>query len=178
MVRIDPVLSLTLASAVASLFLASVIHKIRDPWRFREAVRGFELLPESLINVGAAVVWVAEFAVVVAFIFGATRTIGMSIAAALVTMYAGAIGVNLIRGRTRIDCGCVGFSERQHLGGWMVARNLVIAAAALVACLPRAPRELALLDGFVVVCAALCVAGLYMAQGLLADARQRWQGES
>jgi hypothetical protein len=178
MPRIDPVLSLTLASAVASLFLASVIHKIRDPWRFREALRGFAVLPESLTAVVAAVVFVAELAVVVAFIFGSTRTLGMFVAAALVTLYAGAIAVNLIRGRTRIDCGCVGYGERQHLAGWMVARNLVIAAAALGACLPRSPRELMLIDGLVIIFAALSAAGLYMAQGLLADARQRWQRES
>jgi hypothetical protein len=178
MLRIDPVLSLTLASAVASLFLASVIHKIRDPWRFREAVRGFELVPLSLINVAAGAVFIAEFAVVMLFIFGATRSYGMLIAAGVVTLYAGAIGVNLIRGRTRIDCGCMGFSERQPLAKWMVARNLIIAAAALIACLPRSPRELMAWDGFVIVCAALSAVGLYMAQGLLVHARQRWQGES
>jgi hypothetical protein len=178
MPRIDPVLSLTLATAVASLFLASVIHKIRNPWRFRDALSGFALLPESLVSAAMAVVFVAEFAVVVAFIFGNTRVIGMLLAAALLTLYASAIAVNLLRGRTRIDCGCVGFGERQQLGKWMVVRNLVITSAALAACLPRVSRDLTSIDFFVIVCAALCAAGLYMAQGLLADARQRWQGES
>jgi hypothetical protein len=178
MPRLDPVLSLTLATAVASLFLASVIHKSRDPWRFREAVSGFRLLPERGVTAVAALVFVMELAVVAGFILGSTRVYAMWVAALLLVMYAGAIAVNIRRGRVRIDCGCVGFGERQLLSRWMVARNGLIAVAALVACLPRVPRELMPMDVFVIVCAALAAALLYVAQGVLADARQRWQGES
>jgi hypothetical protein len=60
----------------------------------------------------------------------------------------------------------------------MVGRNLFVAGAALVACLPRSSRELMPMDIFVIVCAACAAAVLYIAQGLLADARERWQGES
>jgi hypothetical protein len=178
MPRLDPVLSLTLATVVASLFLASVLHKIRDPWRFREAVSGFRVLPERWVNGVASLVFVAELGVVAGFVLGSTRLYAMWIAAALLTLYAGAIAVNIRRGRVRIDCGCVGFGERQLLSRWMVVRNVLIAGAALVACLPRVARELLPMDVFVIVCAALAAGLLYVAQGLLADARQRWQGES
>ena len=49
-------------------------------------------------------------------------------AAALLAAYGAAIGVNLARGRRHIDCGCVGPAARRPIGGWLVARNGVLAA--------------------------------------------------
>jgi len=178
MPRIDPVLSLTFATAVASLFFTSVVHKIKDPYRFRDAVSGFALIPEPLILATAIFVLVCECSVVATFILGSTRAAGMCVAGTLMVLYAGAIVVNLLRGRTRIDCGCVGFLPQQHLGWWMVARNAVVATGAFIASLPRAPRELTSMDFFVVICAACAAAALYSAQGMLAHVHRRWQGET
>src|SRR5262249_43406760 len=69
----------------------------------------------------------------------------------LLGLYAGAIAINLARGRRDIDCGCAGPAARRPISGWLVARNLVLAGIALAGCAPLAPRLLGWIDGFAVV---------------------------
>jgi hypothetical protein len=75
-------------------------------------------------------------------------------AAGLLLVYTGAILINLVRGRTDIDCGCAGPARRQPLGVGLVVRNLVLLSAALLSELPARPRALVWIDGLT------CAAGL------------------
>jgi hypothetical protein len=88
----------------------------------------------------------------------------------LVPAVAVAIGVNLARGRTSIDCGCLGVGRRAPISRWMVGRNVVLAAVVLLAALPRGARELAALDIVTIVGALLSLAALYSAQSALTRA--------
>jgi hypothetical protein len=86
------------------------------------------------------------------------KSVGL-VPAALLAFYAVAMGVNLIRGNTLLDCGCSIGSQRQPVTWTLVARNVAMAIAALVLVLPSAPRSLELLDiaslgGGVLLCAA------------------------
>src|SRR3990170_4114641 len=65
---------------------------------------------------------------------------------ALLAAYALAIAINLLRGRTRIDCGCLGFGRHDRIAWTMVARNLVLIALALALLLPASPRRLVAFD--------------------------------
>ncbi len=76
----------------------------------------------------------------------ATRAPAAGLGIALLLAYAGAIGVNLRRGRTELDCGCGGADERRPIAAWMVVRNLVLAAGLAVLALPWQPRALAAAD--------------------------------
>ena len=92
-------------------------------------------------------------------------------AAALLVVYAGAMLVNLWRGRRDIDCGCAGPARRQPLGAGLVARNGVLVAAALAAALPGTARSLTWLDASTIAFASGALALLYVAvEGLLANA--------
>jgi hypothetical protein len=55
---------------------------------------------------------------------------GAVIAVALLALYAGAMGVNILRGRTRIECGCGGAPNL--LSPVLLARNAVLAAIAAI----------------------------------------------
>jgi hypothetical protein len=56
----------------------------------------------------------------------------------LLAVFAVAMAVNLVRGRTQIDCGCsLGYGGGPSLGWGLIARNLAIAA--LLVCGPVAP---------------------------------------
>ena len=48
----------------------------------------------------------------------------------LLAIYTGAIASNLARGRREIDCGCFASSARVPLSPWLIARNLILIAAA------------------------------------------------
>ena len=66
--------------------------------------------------------------------------------AVLLLVYTLAIGINLLRGRRDIDCGCGGPARRQTLSGWLVARNLVLMVLGLGCFMPVTARVLYWMD--------------------------------
>ena len=73
----------------------------------------------------------------------------------LLATYALAMGINLSRGRSQIDCGCG--DTPQSLSGLLVLRNCVLAIGALLLLAPVATRPLNALDMlFAVLFVAAC----------------------
>ncbi|MGH8629603.1 MAG: MauE/DoxX family redox-associated membrane protein, partial [Burkholderiales bacterium] len=68
------------------------------------------------------------------------------LACALLLVYALAMGINLARGRRDIDCGCFKSALKQTISGWLIGRNLLLAAAAAALLLPLAGRTTGVLD--------------------------------
>jgi uncharacterized membrane protein len=77
--------------------------------------------------------------------------------------------VNLHRGRTSIDCGCIGASSRRRIGPAMVVRNIVLSGIVLLAAWPQAERSLAALDLLTIAGATLVSALLYLVLDTLAS---------
>ena len=167
MYALDPAVSTIIALGVALLFGAAALHKLKDGSRFRTALAGYGLVPAALNPAAALGLVVLESLTAAMLPFAASRRVGALLAAGLLVSYALAIGVNLLRGRTSIDCGCLGAGQRNRIGGWMVIRNLGLAAAALAAMLPTTDRSLTSLDVVTIVGAVLALAALYAAQDSL-----------
>ena len=157
----DQVIDATVRTALALLLLAAAAHKIRDPARFRSTVADYRLLPPPLVTVGAAILVLSEVAIAVAL--AGARSWGLAGAAALLGLYAAAIAVNLARGRRHLDCGCTGPVLRRPISGWLVLRNLVLIAIALVDLLPVTTRPLVWIDHLTVVAATAAFAACWMA---------------
>jgi len=153
----DPVVDLTLRTAMALVFVAAASHKLRDPGRFRATLAEYRLLPEGL----APLVAVAEVAAAGALLVPGTRAAGLLAAAVLLLVYGAAIAINLARGRRDIDCGCAGPGVRRPISGWLVARNAALAAAALVGLAPVHPRGLVWVDAVTVAGATAALAACY-----------------
>jgi hypothetical protein len=166
-IALDPAVSAIVALAVALLFGAASLHKLADWRRFRDALSGFGLLPAWLAKAAAPCLVALECTTAVLLPPAATRPAGAVLAAALLACYALAIGINLLRGRTSIDCGCLGAGHRRRIGGWMVIRNLGLAAAVLTATLPTTGRDLTSLDFLTIAGAVIALATLYVAQDTL-----------
>jgi len=168
---LDPALQLLLRAALSLLFAAAATHKLRDVASFRTALERYELLP-SLWSVPAGVALIAaEVGIAAGLWLPRVAPVAALAAAALLALYAGAIGVNLARGRRDIDCGCAGPARRQPISAALVRRNGVLAAAALVSALPGAPRGLTWVDGVTVIAGVTALGCLYAAvDGLLATA--------
>jgi hypothetical protein len=167
---LDPTLYWIVTLGTALLFVAAAGHKLADWRRFRAALADYRLLPGQLVPAGAAAAVALEIATCVLLLLPALRAAGAVLAAALLALYAIAIGVNLARGRTSIDCGCLGVGRRAPISRWMVGRNVVLAAVVLLAALPRGARELAALDIVTIAGALLSLAALYSAQSALTRA--------
>jgi uncharacterized membrane protein YphA (DoxX/SURF4 family) len=166
---IDPVIATIVRCALAWLFLAAAIHKLRDLGDFRSVLAAYRVMPEALVGAAAWLVAVFEIAIGV----GALLRLPAAFvgAAVVLTGYAAAIGVNLTRGRRFIDCGCGGAA--QPLSAGLVVRNGVLASVALVGLVPVASRAVGWLDVFAMVAGVAVVGALYAAANQLLAARAR-----
>jgi hypothetical protein len=157
----DPLLGLTFALALAALFASSALHQF---WTFRQwisVVRRYELVAQGLSAPLAVLVTAALFVTAGALSWPPTRPQGGVAAAALLSLFAGAMWINIRRGRTAIDCGCFGARSRAGIAPWMVWRNVLLALIALLLTLPRGARALSLLDLAACAGCVLTLAFLY-----------------
>ncbi|MEX0738347.1 MAG: MauE/DoxX family redox-associated membrane protein [Pseudohongiella sp.] len=152
---IDPLLTIVIATSLALLFLLAARHKISAHRRFEAQLAAYRLLPDALISPAARVLPWLEIAVAISLLFAVTRPVGAVLAATLLAVYALAMGINLSRGRSQIDCGCG--DTPQSLSGLLVLRNCVLAIGALMLLAPVAARPLNILDMvFAVLFVAAC----------------------
>lgn len=138
----DPLLSLAAGFFCAGLLLGAGWHKLRAPAAFRRALAGYELLPAFGLPVAARLLPLLEIALGAALLFPATRPTAAALACALFLLYALAMGVNLLRGRRGMDCGCSFGARAGGLTAFMPLRNLLFALTAALAAAPplRAPQ--------------------------------------
>jgi Methylamine utilisation protein MauE len=168
----DPVVQLIGRGALALLFGWSAAHKLRDVDAFRAALEGYDLLPPLWAVPAGAVLIGSEVGLATGLLLPPVAPVAALGGAALLVLYAGAMAVNLRRGRRDIDCGCGGPAGRQPISAALVGRNIVLAMAAIGSALPAHSRSLTWVDGATIVLAVLTVSLLYAAiDGLLRNAR-------
>jgi hypothetical protein len=97
---------------------------------------------------------------------------GVILGIGLLLVYASAIFLNLARGRTWMDCGCLG-SKGEGLSYWLVARNLSLLGALMIVLLPTLDRNLVWLDYFSIVFFGLAMAVTYVVMNTLLAANTR-----
>lgn len=134
------VVQLALAVALAALFLNAAYHKLHERLRFEAQFAEYELLPAALVPAATLGLAALEISIGLGLLVPASWAWSASLGAALLLGYAAAIAINLLRGRTHIDCGCG--DAPQLLSGWLVLRNLVLIAGAL-GLLPALPAAAA-----------------------------------
>ncbi len=154
---------------LGGLFLLGGIAKARDFTGFTGTLAGYMLVPEALLTPTAAAIVAVELAAGVAAIGAVVigSQAAMGVIAALLLLYAVAMGINVARGRTHIDCGCLGFGTARASLGWeLVARNVALAIVAFAAfALPVAPRILGAVDIISGIGAIVALALLYLGFG-------------
>jgi hypothetical protein len=163
----DPAVQAILRAACALLFATAALHKLRDPRGFREALGGYRLLPSTWLAPTAIALPVTELGTALALATTGLAGAGAAAGAGLLVLYAGAIGINLLRGRSSIDCGCGGPGGRRPIGTALVWRNAGLVAALLLAARPSSPRLWTWLDSVTLVAGVTTLALLYAALDVL-----------
>jgi uncharacterized membrane protein len=164
---IDPVVHYLLVCLLALVFVQGGAAKLTARDEFQGVVSSYRLLPSAMVPAFAALLPLAELAVGVGVVLPATRHFGAALAFALLMMFALAMAINLARGRTEIDCGCFKSGFRQTISGWLVGRNLLLAAGAALLWLPAGGRATGGFDVFLVVAASLMLFLGYYSIGVL-----------
>ncbi len=142
---LDSLAQLTVTWALALLFAAAFVHKARSGTQWAGALDQYRLLPEQLVVAGALLLPVLELLTAGLLLWSRTRAAGSLTGGLLLLVYAGALAINLRRGRTALDCGCFG-SQSTAIAPWMVGRNLLLVLLCCTLLLPVKPRMLSPLE--------------------------------
>lgn len=143
---LDPVFDIAIRGTLAALLLVAAWHKLRDPIGFWLAVSGYQLLRENLARPAARLIPLVEIALALSLVVLPSTSLPLVAAMALWLVYGSAIAVNLLRGRTELDCGCGGIGADQTIHWGLVARNGVLALVTGFLLFPGMTRELVWFD--------------------------------
>lgn len=170
---LDPTLPHIAAALLAIVFLGGAWQKLRDLDGLSAAIEQYRLMPSALAASAARALVAAELAAGLLLLPVPTRGVGAALSALLLAAVTLAVAINLLRGRSAIDCGCGGPEGGQHLSWGLVLRNALLGLAAGTAVAAETPREPVWLDGLTVVAGTLALYGLYAAANQLMANRPR-----
>lgn len=169
----DPAVHATLRLGLGALLAIAAFHKLSDPPGFRRTLLAYDILPSGTVAVVAPALGWIELAIGFGLVLRPESPLPGWAAALLFASYLVAILVNVLRGRTHVDCGCFTAPSRAPLGFDLVVRNGVLIACALAATASPGDRPLTWLDGLTVggalVCAALVIASHEVVRALPAS---------
>lgn len=111
---------------LAVLFLAASVGKIRDPCGFASAVVAYRLLPRRWVRPFAYTLPRVEVILGLMLVLGWKTRIVAALCGLLLFSFTLAMGINLARGRTDLDCGCFGERHRRKIGGQTLVRDVVL----------------------------------------------------
>jgi uncharacterized membrane protein YphA (DoxX/SURF4 family) len=174
MTGVDPVIAWVIRLGLALLFGAAAWHKLRDLRGFAATVTNYRIVPPALSAPMAGALGLAELGVAILLLAG---VLGISsgstaplAALALLTLYSGALTLNLARGRRDLDCGCMGPASRQLISPALLVRNATLAIGPLVLLGGVASRSLGWIDLLSVIGATAMLAIFWNAAHQLAAA--------
>lgn len=156
----------------ALLFATAAWGKIRHFDEFGGIVAQYRLLPVSLAIPAAFLVVAAEIVAAAGLVIAPFAPMAAILGIVLLFLFTGAIGINLARGETAIECGCFRAALRQPLSVWLLARNALCALLLAFALFP--PNDImspmALFAG---LAAGLCCLALIMAFTTMLSLREQ-----
>ena len=160
---LDPIFVYAAAYAIAGLFIKAALDKLRAFSVFRATLQDYALLPAGLVSPCAVLVVAIEAFIALGVFTSVGAKQALLLAVFVLLAYAAAIGINLLRGRRDIDCGCMGPAGRQSLSAWLVARNIGLAGVALLGSLATTERDFFLADYILLGLILTAAIGLYAA---------------
>jgi uncharacterized membrane protein len=167
MPTIDPAISWTISLALALVFGASATIKFVDFSEFRGALENYRIVPARLSLSAAVIVPIGELGCAIGLLIPRFHLAAAMLLIFLVAIFTAAIGINMMRGRLYIDCGCFGPMLRQPLSYWLPARNGVLMLLGAVVALPYGARIMTALDVVTITLGASTLVILYGAANYL-----------
>jgi hypothetical protein len=152
--------------AMGLIFLTAGAKKLRHWQEFRGVVAAYRLLPASGAALVAVLIPPIELLLGIASIVRWGMPLTSFAVAAMLSVFAVAMAINIGRGRTAIDCGCFQSALRQELEWRLVIRNvacalLVLAASAVPGTLDATRVLLAFPAGVTLFCLYLALNGVW-----------------
>ncbi|MCI0555123.1 MAG: DoxX family membrane protein [Anaerolineae bacterium] len=128
--NLSPFAQMLLRLLLSMIFFTSSINKIRQPQQFITAIASYDLLPKTWHKSLAITIICVEVAVSILLFLGWQSRTAAMLCILILFGFSCAIGINLIRGRTNLECGCFGRKHTQKISFGLIVRNLILAVAA------------------------------------------------
>ncbi len=170
--RLDPVIATMLLAAFVILFASAALHKWRHLTRFEEVFVAYALVPAPGHRL-SRLVPLLETAVAAGLLPAVTRPSACVAGVLLLLCYAGAMALNLLRGRRHIACGCGGPDDRRTIAAFMIWRNLLLALLLAAALLQSSERALTPTDWITAVCGVAAAVTVYLCTDRLGQVAQQ-----
>ena len=153
----------------ALLLVAASLGKIANPDQFRRLLAAYDLLPRFLVGPLALILPFIEFGSGL-WLIGRPSPWVIAEGVFLYVTFASAVGINLIRGRVDLSCGCFGSLEEQ-LTWFTILRNVLCGGLLAFAwieetqsgsALPLQERAITLLIAVLILGAAFLLKGAFI----------------
>lgn len=165
----DPTVAMFASLFVALVLAAAAIPKLRNQDEFLGVVANYKLLPGFLVAPFAKLLPWLELGCAIALLVPSLRVVAACVAAALFMLFSFAIAVNVGRGRTHIDCGCVRRpTSMSRIGMFHVLRALALAGMSLyVAAVSLEISGISIESALTALASAVMLSLIYMAADLM-----------
>jgi Methylamine utilisation protein MauE len=160
---LDPAFGYLIIAGIALLFASAGARKLQDLARFTEIFAAYRVIPVAVARRLAWLIPCLELSVAITLLWEPSRRMAVISAIAVLVAYASGLGLNLLRGRRDLECGCGAARDRRAIAAWMIWRNLILAAALGIATLPWSPRPFNPTDFLTVMGGLIVGAALYAA---------------
>lgn len=171
---IDPLFSHIAILFMAAFFFIASVHKLWRIDRFQTSLAAYQLLPDRLTSIAKYLLPVSELLISILLLVPPAQSLAIIASVILLSLYGLAIGINLYRGRTEIDCGCSFQQTPVPLSPYHLLRNGMLMAIVLVPLLPLGNRVLTLIDFVQCLIGAALIGLLYLTvEGLMANSSHR-----
>jgi len=119
--------------ALCVILLRTAWHKYRAYAQFRTELAAYRLLPETIVPITAIALMVTE-TLCATLLLQFSSLAGLLLCTLLLLVYGAAMTINLLKGRSNIDCGCSGpLAARKSISWSLVLRNVALASLAALA---------------------------------------------
>jgi len=149
---------IAIRTLIALVFLSAAIGKMRNWPIFQGVVANYRLLPRVIVRPVTYALPPVEAAIGAILPTGLFTPWAEGAAAVLLGAFAVAMGINLLRGRRHIDCGCFQGTLRQPLRWTLVSRNALLVLLLVAAGAAPSGRP----DGWTVVNGLLAGGALFV----------------
>ena len=165
----DPALSVLATLFVGLVLAVAAISKLRSPDEFQGVVDNYRLLPGFLVAPVARLLPMVELACAVALMLPPAREMAAWVAVGLFVVFALALAINVGRGRTHIDCGCVRRpTSKSRIGMFHVLRALFLAGVStFIALSSLEVANVSLASWLIGMASAALLAMLYVAADVM-----------
>jgi hypothetical protein len=166
---VDPLFLKTASIGFATLLLLAARHKLVKFAAFREILREYRLLPQTIVTPAVCAIICAESLIALAWLTtlagAAPAIIAAGSTVGLLCTYTFAIAINLWRGRRYVSCGCsLSEAAGEYLSWGLVIRNGMLICVALITMLPALPRAMRI-GGYATIFVALLASALLYTAG-------------